>query len=141
MNKLTPKEKKFSNNYLDNGGNGTKAVKDADYDVSSDNSAAVIANTKLRKVKIQEYLEEKADGASSRVVEMSKTAKNENVKLSANKDILDRAGFKPTEKFDHTSKGEKIESLTPELQKKLDKYEKEFNNDLKNDISRRVKEV
>lgn len=124
---LTPKQKKFSDEYLDNGGNGTQAVKDAGYDVKNDNSAAVVGSSNLRKVKIQEYLEEQADGASSRVVELSKNAESEQVKLSANKDILDRAGFKPTENIDIKSGGEKISK--PEWYKD---FESSFIDKLKN---------
>ncbi len=55
--KLSEKEERFCLNYIENAGNGTKAVKDAGYDVT-DESASVIATRLLGKVKIQERLSE-----------------------------------------------------------------------------------
>lgn len=94
--KITKNQKDFSDKFLETG-NGTKSALEV-YDTKNENVAAVIASENLRKPKVIEYLEGNALGASSRIVKISKTAKNEAVKLSANKDILDRAGFKPTDK-------------------------------------------
>ena len=93
---LTKKEKGFADDYLDTG-NGTQSIL-KNYDTESERVASVMAVENLAKPKIQAYLENNAEGAISRVVELSKEAKNEQVKLNANKDILDRAGYKPAEK-------------------------------------------
>src|SRR3990167_1074175 len=98
---LTKKQKAFADNYIETG-NATQAVIDAKYDVKDENSAAVIGSENLRKLNVREYIEENAGGAASRIVDISMKAKNEAVKLSANKDILDRAGYKPIDKQEHT---------------------------------------
>lgn len=47
---------------------------------------------KATKEVVMKFLEENALGAAKRVKDLSKEAKNEKVKLSANQDILDRTG-------------------------------------------------
>ena len=89
--KLTKKEKGFIIDYIDTG-NGVQSILN-NYDTKDYNTAGVMAHENLNKPKIQAYLEDNAEGAASRVVEISKKARNEAVKLSANKDILDRAGY------------------------------------------------
>ncbi len=93
---LTKKERGFIKDYLDSG-NGTQAAL-KNYDTTKEIVAANIASENLRKPKVRAMIEEAAEGASIRIVEMSKTAENETVRLNANKDILDRAGYKPIEK-------------------------------------------
>jgi len=117
--RLTKKEKGFADDYLETG-EQTKAILD-NYDIGSKGgktteeakkrTASSMANENLKKLDIQKYLKEHAGGAITRIEKLSKTAKNETVKLNANKDILDRAGFKPTEKKDITSGGDKIQSI------------------------------
>jgi len=57
---------------------------------------------------VREYIEDNAAGAMSRIVEMSIEAINETVRLNANKDILDRGGYKAPDRLDVTSGGEPI---------------------------------
>lgn len=47
--KLTPKQKKFAINYVKNNGNGTQAIKDSEYNVTTDKSAQVMATENLSK--------------------------------------------------------------------------------------------
>jgi len=106
---LTKKQKGFADDYIDSG-NATEAALN-NYDIESEdkeNVAGAIGSENLRKPNIKAYIEENADGAASRIVELSKSATNETVKLNANKDILDRAGFKPVDKTDITTAGEKV---------------------------------
>ena len=94
--------------YLETGKKGASAIKA--YDLGSKGGsdtqekliqvAGAIATENLKKPKVKQYLEDNAEGATLRIVELSKKAKNEAVKLNANKDILDRAGYKPIEKTD-----------------------------------------
>lgn len=93
---LTKKEKGFADTYIDTG-NGTQSVLEH-YDTDNENVAASIASQNLRKVKIQNYLEEQGGDAIKRIVQLSISAENEAVKLNANKDIADRSGWKPVEK-------------------------------------------
>src|SRR3990167_10805393 len=47
------------------------------------------------------YLQRQARGAAERIIQLSKTAESESVKLNANQDILDRTGireYEPEEK-------------------------------------------
>lgn len=93
---LTKKERGFANSYLDTN-NGTAAAL-ANYDTTDENTAAVIASRTLRKAKVQDYLQDKAEHAAAIVYEIATGGENDNVKLGAAKDILDRAGHKPTDK-------------------------------------------
>lgn len=97
---LTPKQEGFAKDYLDTG-NATEAAA-RNYNVSTRESAAVIGSNTLRSVKVREYLEDKSEAAASTIFELSQKAKNENVKLGAAKDILDRTGHKPTDKTEHS---------------------------------------
>lgn len=96
MERLSKKEKGFADDYLETG-NGTQSAIN-NYDTEDRDVAGVIASQNLRKLRIIEYLESNAESAISRIVDLSMTAENEAVKLSANKDIVDRAGFKPIER-------------------------------------------
>jgi len=109
MEEMTSKQKEFANKYIDSG-NATQSVKDT-FKVEDSNYAAVKGSRLIRNDNVKKYLEENADGAASRIVELSKSANNESVKLNANKDILDRAGFKPIDKTDITTRGEKINPI------------------------------
>ena len=98
---LTKKEKGFANDYMETG-NGTLAIKE-NYDVANDNVAAVMASRNLRKDKIQEYIADHAEDAEAMIYKLSQEATQEAIRLSASKDILDRAGFKPVEKTENTT--------------------------------------
>jgi len=111
MEELRPDQKEFAEKYLDNGGNATQAVKEVYNPDLDDNGAAVKGSRLLRNIKVREYLEEKAEIAASNVFHLANKARNEAVKLSANKDILDRAGFKPVERKDITSDGKPLPIL------------------------------
>ncbi len=93
---LTKKQKGFAKDYLETG-NATLAVKN-NYNVSTENSAAALGSNILRNSKVREYIEGKAELAASYVFEIASAGDNDVVRLSASKDILDRAGFKPIEK-------------------------------------------
>lgn len=93
---LTKKEKGFVKDYLETGNATQSALRN--YDTTSENVAGNIGHTNLRKAKIQAYLEEKAEKASENIYNLANDAENEAVRLNANKDILDRAGFKAVDK-------------------------------------------
>jgi len=95
MNKLTKKEKGFADDYLDTG-NGTQSALN-NYDTVDDNVAASIASQNLRKLKVRQYIEDKAEVVASVIYTLATTSDNDAIKLSASKDILDRGGFKPVE--------------------------------------------
>jgi len=61
MDELKPKEKEFVENYIENGGNATQAIKDSKYKAKNDNSAGVLGHKQLRKVKIKKAIKSIAD--------------------------------------------------------------------------------
>lgn len=58
MDKLTPKQKRFCEEYVKNGGNGIKAAKAACYDCKDDGSFGSVATENLKKLAIQAYIKE-----------------------------------------------------------------------------------
>ncbi len=101
MKTLSRKQVGFVNDYLETG-NGTQAAL-KNYNIrgkNKENIAAAIAKENLTKPQIKEVLEDAAQGAMARIIELSMSAENETVRLSANKDILDRAGYKPLSKLE-----------------------------------------
>ena len=96
MPKLSKKKKVFADTYIETG-NGTQSALQA-YDTSDPHTAAQIAYENLRKPDVREYIESHAPEAAARIVQLAINAENETVRLNANRDILDRAGYKPVEK-------------------------------------------
>ena len=94
--RLTKKQEGFAKDYIETG-NATLAVKQ-NYGVSNDNSAAAAGSRLLRSVKVQEYIEDKAEHVAAIVYEIAQFGESDPVRLSASKDILDRAGYKPIER-------------------------------------------
>lgn len=129
--KLTKKEKKFANKFIDTG-NGTQSALEV-YDTESENTAAVIAHRTLRKDKIQEYIADHAEKAESKIFQLSQKAKSEMVSLVASKDIMDRAGFKPVDRSESKSVNLNIDTR-PE-NKDLEEIRQRFIGELKNKLS------
>ena len=101
MPTFSKKQQGFINDYLETG-NGTRAALN-NYNIhgkDKENIAASIAAENLRKPKIKALLDDVASDAMARIIDLSMNAENENIRLAANKDILDRAGYKPREKVD-----------------------------------------
>jgi len=96
MPKLTKKQKDFAHEFISTG-NGTQSALKA-YDTDNPRVASVIAAENLVKPNVREYIESHAPDAAARIVQLSISAQNETVRLNANRDILDRAGYKPVEK-------------------------------------------
>jgi phage terminase small subunit len=98
---LSPKQEKFANAYLDSG-NATESVIEAGYNATTYGSAATIGSENLKKVDIIAYLQENANKVASNMLRLALSAESEQVQVQAGKDVLDRAGFKPTDKADVT---------------------------------------
>lgn len=96
MTKLTKKQENFCTEYLEIG-NATEAAQRT-YDVKNRQTANVVGAENLAKPCIREYLDGIAKSAVIVIYELSQNAMNEAVRLSASKDILDRAGYKVHEK-------------------------------------------
>jgi phage terminase small subunit len=91
---LTKKQNQFVQEYLDTG-NATEAASRA-YKPQNRATARAIGSENLTKPNIRAYLDEKAHNAARMLYELSQTAENESVRLSASKDILDRTGYGDT---------------------------------------------
>ncbi len=89
-NKMTLKQKHFVNEYLATG-NWTKSAMSS-YNRNYNTSHA-IACENLQKPTIKEYLNTIAMKSLLNIEAISEKAKSESVRLTANQDILDRAGF------------------------------------------------
>jgi len=64
----------------------------------------------------REAIQDAIPGALAQLKELSAAAESETVRLQASKDILDRAGLKPTERIEQVT----VEKSTDELRKELD---------------------
>ncbi len=118
--KLTKKEKGFADDYLETG-NGTKSAL-KNYNTVSENTASSIAHQNLRKRKIQDYLEDKAEICAGNIFNLANRAENESVKLNANKDVLDRAGFKPIDKTENKITVEPTKETKKVINESIDEY-------------------
>ena len=102
MRKLSPRQKKFVENYLKTG-NAKQSVIDAGYNVTTDLTARTQGSKLLKNEKVWALIESSAEMAQSNMVKLANTAKNEGVRFNANKDLLDRAGFQPVSKTQSTT--------------------------------------
>lgn len=95
--KLTPKQKKFADKYLETG-NGTKAAKEA-YDVKNNVVAGAVSYENLRKPQIEAYLESHVQLAQNELIKIlkKKDAKDTD-KIAVAKDILDRTQGRPVQR-------------------------------------------
>lgn len=96
MARLTQKQNKFADRYIETG-NGVQSALEV-YDTEDYSTAGVIAHENLKKPKIQEYLTSKAERAAEIVFSIAEHGESDEVRLKASKDILDRAGYKAIEK-------------------------------------------
>ncbi len=92
---LIPEDKAIADEFMQTG-KLSKTAEKIFPDMPKNNATQKVRNI-LDKDTVREYIALSAYPAMKRIVQMSETAKNEAVKLAANKDILDRAGFKPLE--------------------------------------------
>ena len=90
----TPRENRFIKNVLE-GKSQTDAVIEA-YNFGPEKSrqaASALGTILMKRERVVKRFVELGYGAATRIEELSKDAKNEAVKLNANKEILDRAGI------------------------------------------------
>ena len=87
----TIKQRKFAKEYVKSG-NGTQAAL-KHYDTKSPEVAAVIATENLSKPNVRELIDGYADKAIKQIQTLAETAENESVRLKANIDQADRAGY------------------------------------------------
>ena len=117
------RDKEFIRHYVENGGNATQA---AIFCGVSDSSASTVGyRLKQRlvddiEVEQKESLKGYASKALHQIQALAETAVSENVKLNANRDLLDRAGWKPVEKSEIKEVSDLQNMTDEELQAELD---------------------
>lgn len=102
----TIKQRKFVKEYLENGGNGTQAALKA-YNTSDLRSAKTMASENLTKLTVKQLLEQQSEYAMYDQIsireELKESKKDYAVRSTVNRDILDRAGYKPVDKIEQTN--------------------------------------
>ena len=113
----------FIAEFINNGGNATQAAKTVGV---SDGSASTVGyrmkNRLINDIEAaqKEALKGYASKALHQIQTLAETAVSENVRLKANSDLLDRAGWKPVEKSEITEVSDLQNMTTEELQAELD---------------------
>lgn len=125
MTENRPQHKVFAKNYLDTG-NGTESVKAAYPEIKDDNYAAVKATRLLRNDKVRELLEDNAEKVASNMVTLALGAEKESDQISAGKDVLDRAGYKPVEKSQSINVDVKVDATDPKAKALALEYEEKL---------------
>lgn len=112
--KLTWKQKKFADHYIVSGNATQSALKVYGKEKKPlvYQTAHSLGSENLSKPTVMEYIQSKAQDCAENIYELAKTAQNENVRLNASKDVLDRAGFKAIERSISITKD--VKSFTPD---------------------------
>ena len=114
MKDLNPRQIRFVQEYVQNGGNATAAARQAGYR-GDDASLAAAASRLLRNVKVRQMVEDAQRDVQAlyqaeayrnflRELDLAVHAESETVRLAAIKDMQDRGGLKPVEKTEHSGK-------------------------------------
>ena len=117
------RDSEFIDEFINNGGNATQAAKTVGV---SDGSASTVGyrmkNRLINNIEAaqKEALKGYASKALHQIQTLAETAVSENVRLKANSDLLDRAGWKPVEKSEITEVSDLQNMTTEELQAELD---------------------
>lgn len=120
--KLTPKQEKFVEVYVKNGGDHQQAAIEAGYSVAT----ALEQGCALRK-RLSAQIADRtrhemgylAPKALANVAKIAGDSSNEMAKLKASTDILDRAGFKPVDKVEDVTPKSEGTDIIKMLQKDL----------------------
>ena len=103
LNKLTVKQQKFVEAYINNGGNGTQAVWDAGYDCNNSNSSRVQASENLNKPNIILAIEQ-AGYKDSKIVDLTSIKQGRRLDITKRRISTreDRAEFLTDVYLDHS---------------------------------------
>ena len=127
--KETGRDEDFVMHYVSNGGNATQAA--IACGVSEASAGTIGHRLKMRLLDdIEEAQKESLKGYSSKALnqiqDLAESAVSEKVKLDANKDLLDRAGWKPVDKSHVTQTNDWENASTEELEAELASYHQEW---------------
>ena len=127
--KDTERDDDFVMHYVSNGGNATQAALSCG--VSETSAGTIGHRLKMRLLDdIDEAQKEALKGYSSKALnqiqDLAESAVSEKVKLDANKDLLDRAGWKPVDKSNVTQANDWENASSEELEAELASYHQEW---------------
>jgi len=121
------RDSEFIGEFIENGGNATQAAKAVGVsDVSASTVGYRMKHRLISQIETaqKEALKGYAVKAISQLRNLAENAVNENVRLNANRDLLDRAGYKPVEKTEVVSV---LDDLTDEeLRAELDALQRNW---------------
>ena len=113
----------FIAEFIDNGGNATQAAKTVGVSEASASTVGHrVKNRLINNIEVaqKEALKGYVSKALHQIQTLAETAVSENVRLKANSDLLDRAGWKPVEKSEITEVSDLQNMTTEKLQAELD---------------------
>ena len=127
--KDTERDEDFVMHYVSNGGNATKAALACG--VSETSAGTIGHRLKIRLLEdIEEAQKEALKGYSSKALSqiqaLAESAVSEKVKLDANKDLLDTAGWKPIDKAHVTQTNDWENASSEELEAELASYHQDW---------------
>jgi phage terminase small subunit len=119
------RDEDFVREYVDNGGNATQAAIAVGVSQTSASTVGYRLKGRLtkeidgeQKAQLRGY----APKAINQIQSLAEKAESENVRLKANADLLDRAGWKPVDKQEITETSAIEDMSDEELQAQLDSY-------------------
>ena len=123
------RDSEFVDEFINNGGNATQAAKTVGV---SDGSASTVGhrmkNRLINNIEVaqKEALKGYSSKALNQIQALAESAVSEKVKLDANKDLLDRAGWKPIDKSHVSQVNDWENSSMEELESELAGYHQEW---------------
>ena len=124
MEQRRDRDEEFVAEFVKNGGNATQAA--LSVGVSEASARTIGYRLKMRltadiDAEQREALKGYSSKALNQIQELAESAVSEKVKLDANKDLLDRAGWKPVDKQEITE-GNRYENMSSDdIKKELDR--------------------
>ena len=115
----------FVREYVNNSGNATQAAIAVDVSQASASTVGYRLKSRLTKeidTEQKAQLRGYAPKAIHQIQSLAEKAESENVRVKANADLLDRAGWKPIDKQEITGKNDIEDMSDEELQAQLDSY-------------------
>ena len=129
MEQRKDRDEEFVAEFVKNGGNATQAA--ISVGVSEASARTVGYRLKMRlahdiDAEQKEALKGYSSKALNQIQQLAKTAVSDKVKLDANKDLLDRAGWKPVDKSEVTEVNSWETASREELEAELLGYQQEW---------------
>ena len=129
MEQRRDRDEEFVAEFVKNGGNATQAA--ISVGVSEASARTIGYRLKMRltdaiDAEQREALKGYSSKALNQIQELAESAVSEKVKLDANKDLLDRAGWKPVDKSEVTEVNQWENASREELEAELLGYQQEW---------------